>query len=409
MAVDGLAVVLALVFAPDPPASLVPVGPEFQVNTYTTSAQTQPSVAADANGNFVVVWHSLHQEGQYSVFAQRFEASGRPRGSEFRVNTYTTTNQGYARVSSDAAGNFVVVWNDKRLPDDGAIRGRRFDALGQSAGAEFVVDTLPVDWYFFDIPQAVAADAGGRFLVTWGRPDAMSLPEMAARVYDSSGTAQTAAFPVLPPGGIQFGAEVASAGLGTFVIAAVTRHAEYTHVTGGGIFDAFGMPQGNSFSRPAAMWSVRPSVGAKPDGAFVLVSARSAVSGSVDVLAQRYDPAGSPQGSELQVAAVAPPTSDVTVASQPEGEFLVAWDSYPADGSALAVVARHYDAAGNATAAEFLVNSYTTNGQAGPAVAALGNGHFVVVWRSDQQDGNSYGVFGQRFGPDVIFAAGFQE
>lgn len=148
---------------------------------------------------------------------------------------------------------------------------------------------------------------------------------------------------------------------------------------------------------------------AEPDGAFVLVSAGSEVIGSVDVHAQRYDPTGSPQGAELHVAAVAAPLFDVTVASQPEGEFLVAWDYYPADGNHLGVVARHYDAAGNATAAGFLVNSYTTSGQSGPAVAALGNGHFVVVWRSNQQDGNSYGVFGQRFGPDVIFAAGFHE
>src|SRR6185436_20129943 len=33
-----------------------PVGPEFRVNTYTTYYQSAPSIAADASGNFVVVW-----------------------------------------------------------------------------------------------------------------------------------------------------------------------------------------------------------------------------------------------------------------------------------------------------------------------------------------------------------------
>jgi uncharacterized membrane protein len=34
-------------------------GAEFQVNTYTTDHQTSPAVAADAAGNFVVVWESF--------------------------------------------------------------------------------------------------------------------------------------------------------------------------------------------------------------------------------------------------------------------------------------------------------------------------------------------------------------
>ena len=39
------------------------VGNEFQVNTYTTSYQRNPSVAMDADRNFVVVWDSYDQDG----------------------------------------------------------------------------------------------------------------------------------------------------------------------------------------------------------------------------------------------------------------------------------------------------------------------------------------------------------
>ena len=51
----------------------VPLGTEFQVNTYTTGGQTAPSVAADALGNFVVVWDSELQDGSdYGIFGQRY-------------------------------------------------------------------------------------------------------------------------------------------------------------------------------------------------------------------------------------------------------------------------------------------------------------------------------------------------
>ena len=45
--------------------------------------------------------------------------------------------------------------------------------------------------------------------------------------------------------------------------------------------------------------------------------------------------------------------------------------------------------------AEFQVNSHTDNAQLQPAVA--GRAGFVVVWRSDEHDGDVYGVFGRRY------------
>ncbi len=50
-----------------------PAGPEFQVNTFTTSYQFGPSVSSDGAGNFVVVWASRNQDGStLGVFAHRF-------------------------------------------------------------------------------------------------------------------------------------------------------------------------------------------------------------------------------------------------------------------------------------------------------------------------------------------------
>ena len=42
-----------LVGPPHARAQPVPVGPEFQVNTYTTDVQNEPAVGADGLGNFV--------------------------------------------------------------------------------------------------------------------------------------------------------------------------------------------------------------------------------------------------------------------------------------------------------------------------------------------------------------------
>jgi len=41
---------------------------EFQINTYTDNEQVTPAIAGDAQGNFVVVWASKYQDGDWRGF-----------------------------------------------------------------------------------------------------------------------------------------------------------------------------------------------------------------------------------------------------------------------------------------------------------------------------------------------------
>jgi hypothetical protein len=91
------------------------------------------------------------------------------------------------------------------------------------------------------------------------------------------------------------------------------------------------------------------------------------------------------------------------IAADGAGNFVVVWQSIDAqDGEDDGIFAQRYDTAGNALGGEFQVNTYTTNSQDDPAVAADGAGNFMVVWRSTayfepSQDGRFSGVFGQQY------------
>jgi len=111
------------------------VGSEFQVNTWTTDIQGNPSVSSLSNGGFVVVWESgcrasecTPQDGSgFGVYGQRFDSNGNKVGSEFQVNTWTTDIQGNPSVSSLANGGFVVVWESKGQDgSDYGVFGRIF-------------------------------------------------------------------------------------------------------------------------------------------------------------------------------------------------------------------------------------------------------------------------------------------
>ena len=121
-----------------------PLGGEFRVNSYTTAAQSRPAIAVRGNpGDFVVVWTSAGQDGSDDgVFAQRYSASGAPLGPEFQVNTYTTGPQRSASVAVDSNGGFLVVWEGLASAEDGfGIFGQRYASTGAPLGGEFRVNS----------------------------------------------------------------------------------------------------------------------------------------------------------------------------------------------------------------------------------------------------------------------------
>jgi len=140
-----------------------------------------------------------------------------------------------------------------------------------------------------------------------------------------------------------------------------------------------------------------PAIASDASGNFVVVWVSSGQDGSLDgVFGQRFDAAGAAQGAEFQVNSYTQDAqSSPAVAMDADGSFVVVWESVGPDGSYHAVVGQRYDASGMLRGAEFLVNSYTTQDQAQPAVASDGQGGFVVVWASVQY--GSVGVFGQRY------------
>ncbi len=89
---------------------------------------------------------------------------------------------------------------------------------------------------------------------------------------------------------------------------------------------------------------------------------------------------------------------DPAVCRADNGSFVIIWeDEGGADGDQDGIFGQRFDSDGDEVGDEFLVNAYTISDQKDPAVCCNPSGDFVVVWESRDQDGDQFGVFGQRF------------
>jgi len=129
------------------------------------------------------------------------------------------------------------------------------------------------------------------------------------------------------------------------------------------------------------------SSAALDNGGFVIVWITGS-GGAAVVKAQLHDASGAPVGQELLVtsAGAINNTNAATVTGLPGGGFAIGWETSDTsqDGSGTAIKGQVYDASGQASGAQFLVNSVAAGNQSGAAITALANGSILVSWTTSQ-------------------------
>jgi hypothetical protein len=137
-----------------------------------------------------------------------------------------------------------------------------------------------------------------------------------------------------------------------------------------------------------------PTIAGLADGRFVIAwtDGSGDKSGSA-VRAQVFNADGSKVGGEFRVnTTTADSQGSPTGVALSDGRFVVAWADWSKSGgdkSGSAVRAQIFDADGNRSGGEFLVNTTAKRGQFDPTITNLADGHFVVAWQSSQPVSNS--------------------
>jgi hypothetical protein len=328
------------------------VGSEFRVNTFINDGQSVPSAGMDANGDFVIAWMSNGQDGSnYGIYAQRYSAAGAAVGSEFRVNTFTSGNQTRPSVAVDADGDFVIAWMSDGEDGSGhGVYAQRYSAAGAAVGGEFRVNTFTTGTQ--TLPQ-VAMDANGDFVITWisAGQDGSSYGIFAQR-YNTAGAAVGGEFRVNTfISGSQSVPEVAMDAGGDLVIAWGSSaqdgsdygiYAQRYSTAGaavGGEFRVNTFTTGNQSN---------PSVSMNGDGDFVIAWQSSAQDGSdYGIYAQRYSAAGAAVGREFRVNTFSTASqNNPSVSMDGAGDFVIAWESGDQDGSQSGIYAQRYGQTG---------------------------------------------------------------
>ncbi len=119
---------------------------ERAVNTFTHNRQVDQSIAADADGNLLMVWGSRRQEvGTFGVFGAWLDPFGRPLGTELHINETVQDNQLRPSAAFAPDGSAWVVWQSNAQDGDGfGVYARRLTLQEKDLGSgETRIELLP--------------------------------------------------------------------------------------------------------------------------------------------------------------------------------------------------------------------------------------------------------------------------
>ncbi len=321
------------------------LGPEFQVNTTWPHLQEQPVVAVGNNGNFVITWVSywIEKPGYVGLSARIFDKNGIPISSEFLVNSYYDGYQGNPDISIDSNGNFVIVWESWQQDGDAyGIFARIYNQNGLALSQEFQIN------HYTDNDQmrpAVAMDNNGNFVVTWtsyGQDGDET--GIFARRFDRNGNNLSSEFRVnFTITGWQDFSDISMDILGNFVIC---WHSNQNTID------------------------------------------------SYNIMARTFNSTTTLRGPEFKVHNQSENWQIFpAIASDEIGNFIISWQSQRYNGGSFDIYARRFDQYGQSQDPEFRVNILDQYNQTHSDIFITDSEHYVIIWQSMEQIDSDWDIF----------------
>lgn len=309
-------------------------------------ASLRPTVAADAAGNFVVAWQQgADGDGRSDVYARGFGQGGGSRFDARLVNSAAGQHR-LPSIAMDAKGGFVVVWSSEGAKGEGTVLARSFAPHGSPRLAERRLGAT--DGGGQPGQTAIAMGSDGRYVIAWVEaPQPGGSDTVLASGFGPDGFQSFTNLRIDgSPAGRAGSPAVAMGSEGRFVVAwqdnSAARRPPTVRVRG---FNAAGeeqMPETRAtLESEGAQHS--PSVAVDAAGHLAVVFAEDR-RGASDVVASRFEPDGERIGFALRVSSDASgPQTFPCAAVDGSGRLTVAWqDDMDGDGSD-SVMLRNFD------------------------------------------------------------------
>jgi hypothetical protein len=375
---------------------------DVKINQKSSAQDTWfPAVAADPNGNIIVVWEDYISSSDDDILAQKFDPGGNPLwGSrDLRVNQDSTAaTRDYPKIAIDSDGNSIIVWDDERNGNVDIYAQKlapNGTALWSSSDVKVNQNSDSADQWISDI----ALDLDGNAIVVWSddRAGITDTDIYAQNLSSSTGSAQWGSTDKQVNQNSDTNSQtvpvVDTDSNGLAIVAwddsrsgSAGIYAQKLNATGSALWgssDKLVNQAGSSVDNPDL---------AVDDSDNTIVVWRDYRSSNWDVYAQKLNSAGTAQWgvSDKKVNQNSDSASqyEVAVDTDSSGNAIVVWEDLRVSGDSH-IYAQKLDTSGSTQwgSSDKKINQNSdTEDQLTPDVVVDSNGNIYIVWQDERSD-----------------------
>ena len=319
---------------------LEPLTDEILVNTEVSGSQLAPSIACKVDGGLEVWWVSGDQDGDGDgVYRQRFNATGGRMGGEERVNSANGGDQSSPCVAARTTGGSVGVF-ESNGGNGYDIYTRFYRANGTAERVEERVNTYTADYQRHPV---VTVLGNGHVLYLWETEQSGSGNDIHGCIYTDEGVLFRDEFPL------------------------------------------------NNYTANDQLF---PAVCALPTGYVAGWSSLLQDGSGFGVYVGKYDDEGNRLIGDVRVnTQTAGTQSWLALSYLPGIGILATWTGL--DGASYGIYGQLLTEELEPIGQEFLINTVTAGAQSDSTSVYVGDDIMLVAFQSN--DGDSYGIFAQKF------------
>ena len=379
------------------------IGDEFVI-AEQQAVRYDPLVGLE-DGGFIVTWTSnvagAEDNSGFGVYGQRFDANGSEVGNKFLINQTTSGNQEDSDVTI-VNGNIVVSYTGKDSNGNGVFT-REFELLEDSeivTRSDNFEDGNTNGW-----SNASVHDGGAEATQFLGKLGGSAGAEATSKTYNF--------------GSSQAGKEVEISFdfyeldtwdweyLKVFVngdIESSTRYHVNANEAGGERFNSNVEGTNTSYTDTKHTITLKATLDENGEvtlgfGSTLNQSIADESFGIDNIVIQTSSV--NPIGDEKLVNTNTTSNQDESsITTLSNGSYVVSWTSYNQDGNSDGIFMQKFDVNGDKVGVETSVNTYYNSAQNDSMITGLNNGSFVATWTSYGQDGSYNGIYMQRFSSD---------
>lgn len=358
-----------------------PVGSNYKINNDKNSGiRTNPNIAANSQGNFMVIWQDL-RNGNSDIFSQFYSSTGEPGGVNKIVNDDSgTKSQAYPVIAADSCGNFMAVWRDYRNMDS-YIYGQFFKSDGTIIGNNFRINTDYKEW------RPIEIDGSSDYFVVVWRFD----KTIWSQCYSNSGTPLGDNFKVSEDFNNCCASPKVAVDGNSFVIVWEDSRNRNSDIYGQRYLHD-GTPQGANFKINEISNGLQnlPDVAMLDNGGFVVVW--SDQDQKSDLFGRLFSADGTPQASIQNINDWAGKfTQSLAVTSDTNGNFVVTWQDERKQNAD--VYGQLFEKDGKKIGINYRINNDQTQKYQGSPAAAMSNNYIYYSWIDNRVPGQGYDIF----------------